>query len=117
MLLTTPSAPVSLERTMLDAHAATLSAWLGLEADVPAHAIPRPLQQELARAALADEQPALALELAAPHVGAERARWAAYVLVRALLALGRPEEALAEAERHLAPGTSIEADRLLAEAL
>src|SRR5262245_46364537 len=102
---------------MLDEAAPTLATWLALEADADPAALPRPLRRELASAALADAQAAIALALAAPDLGPEGAAWAADATAAALLALGRAREALDMANARLARAPTIAAARLRAEAL
>jgi len=96
-----------------DPPSAALAAWLDLTAVPPVALLPAALRRDLARAALADDQAALALAL----VGDDATREAGQVAVSALLALGRPAEALRELEGRLAASASIEATRLQAEAL
>jgi ATP-dependent DNA helicase RecQ len=78
----------------------------------PIGALPVALRRDLARAALADGQPALALALSAD----DSTREGGHLAVAALLALGRPAEALAELASRLAHSASIEATRQEAEA-
>jgi len=92
---------------------AALASWLGLAVAPPVALLPVALRRDLARAALADGQAALALALAAD----DPTREAGHLTVSALLALGRPADALAELESRLVQSTSIEAARLQAEAL
>jgi ATP-dependent DNA helicase RecQ len=102
---------------MPDVPPLTLSAWLGLAVDAPIDALPRTLRADLARAALADEQPALALALARPDAGLDGPLWATDVAAAALLALGWPAQALTQIEARLTRAPTIAAVRLQAHAL
>jgi ATP-dependent DNA helicase RecQ len=99
--------------TTAEAPGVALAAWLGLAAALSVALLPPALRRDLARAALADGEAALALGLLTDDTSRE----GGYMAVAALLALGRPAEALAALEERLGQSASIEAARLQAEAL
>src|SRR3954464_8824112 len=102
---------------MPDALAPNLADWLELSQEVAAEALPRTLRADLARAALAADQPALALTLIGADAQPEGPLGAIDTAAEALLALGRAPEALALVEARLERSSAIAAARLQALAL
>src|SRR5438067_5781290 len=117
MLPASPLALAVVEIVMSDAPAPSLADWLGLGEDVAADALPRTLRADLARAALAADQPALALALTGADARPEGPLGAIDTAAEALLALGRASEALALVEARLERSSAIAAVRLQALAL
>lgn len=97
--------------------APSLATWLDLPGPVEPDALPKTLRQDLARAALADGQPALTLALAEAERSESGPVWAWDAAAAAHLALGHADEALRLTDARLARASAIAPVRLRADAL
>src|SRR5262245_40888248 len=97
---------------MLSDPAPSLAAWLDLPGVIEPEALPKTLRQDLARAALADGQPALTLALAESERSESGPVWAWDAASAAHLALGHADEALRLADARLARASAIAPVRL-----
>ena len=95
---------------------ADLATWLQLNSVPDIAALPPALRRDLARAALIDDRPGLALALADADTATAGTAWASDVAARALLALGRPAEALERIEARHGNTPTIDSTRLEAQA-
>ena len=95
---------------------AEFAAWSQLDSIPDIAALPPALRRDLARAALIDGRPGLALALADADTATAGTAWASDVAARALLALGRPAEALERIEARHGETPTIDNTRLEAQA-